>query len=276
MNTLRLAGHLARNLCALGFALGMHAANAAPAWQINTNGSGPGGATPVSAINVGGVGFVQIVPDAMQPWQYTFTEHGAYQLLQADQTTPFGGQDITVSYSVTGLGSFLDPMALHFTSGTISMFADAAFDFGSTNANFGSDNGTALGTFSIFGGGVTPLGLVTLQARLEANSLLRGYLFDADGSDLADAASVILNLGVYNQQATPNDLLVSEIACDLSNYRGPGCDGSTFVNSQMAFLVQDGGTVSLSVLPEPGSMALLLASLGGLSFARRRRMPPRP
>lgn len=270
MNIYRIARHLAHLTCALGLTLGIQSAHAATGWQINPEGLGVAGATAVSAADVGGVGFVQIVPSTTTPGDFTFFEHGAYQLLQTGSTNPFGARDITVSYEVTGVGNFTNPFALNFTSGSIKLFSDANFDFGSANSNYGADNGTAIGSFSVFGGGILNNGLITLQAQLDAGSLLSGYLFDANGNDMTNAAKVLLQLGVYNQTTTPDALLVSEIICGMSGYGGPGCDGTPFVNSPLAYAVRDGGSVSLTAVPEPASLALLGIALGAIPLARRR------
>jgi len=269
MNKSRLAGHLARSLCALGLAFGVQVAQAAPAWQINTSGSGLAGATPIATVaEVGGVGFVQVVPHPVTG-QLSFIENGAYQLQQSGS----GGQDITVLYSVAGnLSSMGIPS---FTSGSISLFADSNRDFGSAAAIYGANNGTPLASFSVIGGGFISANEIGLQASLDAGSLLRGYLFDGSGRDMIDAAQVTLNLVVKNEKATPDSLEIAEIVCGLSGFPGPGCNGMPFFNADPFFFVKDGGYVSLSAIPEPGSMALFVAALGGLSLARRRRLQTR-
>ena len=274
MTNTRSANRLTHWLAATALALGLapQAAQAAPAWQINTSGQGASGATAVSTVAVGGVGFVEIIPSASNPTGFTFVEHGAYQLLQSSGSAPFGSQDLTVAYSVSGTGSFLNPLALHFTTGSISLYVDTLFDFGSSAGNFGADNGTLLGSFSVIDGGLAPTGLVSVQARLNKGSLLSGYLFDGNGNDLTSADNVLMQLGVFNQVTIPDPLLVSEIVCGLSGSTGDGCNGhSAFTNTPFAYTVRDGGGVALSTVPEPGSIGLLLAGLGLIPVAARRR-----
>lgn len=271
MNINPFAKHLAQLTCALGLAFGIQSAHAATDWQINPEGLGAGGATTVSAANVGGVGFVQVVPSPTNPGAFTFIEHGAYQLLQTGSTNPFGTRDITVTYEVSGSGNWFNPAALHFSSGSIKLFSDINFDFGSANGTYGADNGKAIGSFSVFDGGLLNGGLVNVQAQLDAGSLLPGYLFDADGNDMTKAGKVLLQLGIYNQTTNPDALLVSEIICGMAGYGGAGCDGTAFINSPQAYAVSDGGSVTLSAVPEPASIALLGIALGAIPVSTRRR-----
>lgn len=252
--------------------LTLPAVQAASSWQINPAGTGVAGASAVTAVDVGGVGFVQIQPDVTNPAAFVFVEHGAYQVLQADQVTPFGSQDLTVTYSITGNGSLFDPTALRFTAGTIDMFVDPVFDFASAAGAYGADNGTRIASFEVFDGGLSSAGLVTLSARLIAGSLAGGYLFSASGDDLASRSGVFLTLGVFNERdASPDALLVSEIACDMASYGGPGCNGASYVDSPFAYAVRDGGFATISAVPEPATTGMLLAGLGVLGAKVRRR-----
>lgn len=264
------AKDLIRHLSALALLFITQLAIAAPAWQINTTGQGTGGATAVSSIAVGGVGFVQILPAGPFSPDFTFIENGAYQLVQPDGS-PFGTNDITVTYAIGGSGSFINPLALSFTSGVIKLYVDSVFDFASAASNYGADNGTLLGRFNVLSGGLSPNGLVSLQARLDPGTLLAGYLFDAAGNDLSNATNVLLDLGVYNQTTDPTPLLVSEIICGLANYGGTDCLNTPFANSPLAYTVADGGRVSLSSVPEPASLGLLMAGLGVIPISSRLR-----
>lgn len=258
-------------LCMLAFASISHATQAASSWQINPEGTGQAGATSLTTLNVGGVGFVQIQPDASNPTQYSFVENGAYRAVQADGVTPFGSHDLTITYSVIGTGSFLSPGALQFTSGKIDIYSDANFDFASTTGTYGADNGKAVARFNITGGNVDSTGLVKLNASVASGSMQSGYFFGANGNDLA-GSHVQMNLGVYNQPLpNPDNVVVSEIVCGMSAYPGSGCNGTPYVNTFLASTVRDGGFVSLSPVPEPTLAAMMSAGLGILTFVSRRR-----
>ncbi|HSF71911.1 MAG TPA: hypothetical protein VLA25_06435, partial [Methylotenera sp.] len=194
MNLKHYAKGIKLGLGALAIAVSAQSAFAASAWQINPLGSGLAGASSVSAINVGGVGFVQLLPNGYDSPLFTFIEHGVYRALNADGTAPFGANDLTVTYSVSGIGNFYDASALHLNSGSINLYADPNFDFGSDAATYGADNGTKIASFDIFSGYVTDSGLVTVNAKGVAGGIASGYLFNADGADLAALSNVQLQL----------------------------------------------------------------------------------
>lgn len=264
--------HLA---CAAALAVLAPLAQAVPVWQLNTAGSGLDEAVALNTLNVAGVGFVQILPDPAHPAAFTFVEYGAYRAVREDGMTPFGTQDLTIRYNVTGRGSFLDPGNISFSAGSVELYADPVFDFATEASAYGADNGTLMARLAVLGGGTEASGLVTISATVVPGSLLPGYLFGADGTDLANAAKVLFSLGIHNQVAVPDDLLISEIVCGMAGYSGAGCDGSTFVNTPLAFTVRDGGYASVSFIPEPPAASLALAALGLLGAVHRRRRTAR-
>lgn len=274
MNTRSLLTKVAMNLVVVGLAVAAHNAHALPQWKINPEGSGLGGAQAVSSLPVGGVGFVQIIPDAIDPTAFQFVEHGAYQLLQPGTSSAFSGRDLTVSYSVMGSGSFLNPLALHFSSGAIELYSDTAYDFATNATHYGVDNGTLVGKFSVYDGNLASSGLVTVRATLDTGTLLPGYLFAGNGTDLAGATNTSMELGIFNEVANPDANLVSGIVCGLANYAGAGCNGSPipFFNTPLAYTVRDGGYASItSSVPEPASLSMFLAGLCVLGLRSKRR-----
>ena len=266
MNTKRAVLHIKQSLGALALVLGTQVAQASPAWQINPSGLGPVGATLVaSQLPAGGVGFVQATPTS--PTTFDFFEYGAYRAVLAGPQA----KEITVTYSVTGSGDFLNPFALHFNTGQIKLFADVNFDFGSSTGVYRADNVISLGSFSVVDGGRMDNGLVRLNAQLDSGTLHSGYLLDGAGRDLSFARAALIELAIFNQVSVPDALVVDEIVCQLSGFAGPGCDGTPFSNSPFAFTVSDECMIALFSVPEPGSSALMMAGLGLIPLVRRRR-----
>lgn len=271
MTFTRLTNSLKNALGIVALAVTTQSALAAD-WQINPAGGGVAGASSVSTIKVGGDGFVQILPDSNNSGAFTFIEYGAYRALNADGSAPFGASDLTVTYSVSGTGNFYDPSALRLNSGSINLFSDPNFDFATSTGSYGADNGNLVASFSVFAGYVAnSSGLVAVKASGVAGSFTQGYLFDSNGTDLALLPAVLLELNIFNQPNMPGSLQVTEIACGMAGYAGPGCDGSSFVPSPLAYTVQDAGSVSISAVPEPDAAALLLAGLGLVALVARSR-----
>ena len=271
MNLIHYAKRIKLGLSALAIAVSAQSAFAASAWQINPLGSGVANASSVSEIKVGGVGFVQLLPNGYNSPLFTFIETGVYRALNADGSGPLGANGVTVTWAVSGSGNFLYASALHLNSGSVNLYADANFDFGTSAGTYGADNGTKVASFDIFSGYVTSAGLVTVNANGVAGSVVSGYLFNADGADMATLSNIQLQLNIFNQPTWPDSMQLSEIICGMAGYKGSGCDGTDFIPTALAFAGQDGGSVTSSAVPEPETLMLLLAGLGGISVVSRRR-----
>lgn len=272
----RMVTGMKQAFCLLALTFSAQVVQAAPQWQMNPKGSGLSEASTISVVNAGGVGFVQILPNANDASTFTFIEHGAYQLLQSDGLTPFGVEDLTVAYSVSGIGSFnasgsINAFALQFTSGTIDIYGDPIFNYATATTHYGVDDGVHIATFNVFSGSLNESGLFTVKANAIANSMLSGYLFAADGSDLATHDNVLMELNVSNKVIFPDDLMVSGVICGLATYTGSGCNGTTFSNSVLAFAESDEGYVSITAVPEPQMFSMLLTGLVLIAFSRNRR-----
>jgi hypothetical protein len=269
MNSKKFSDALKGGLGVLAIALSSHSAFAAGDWMLNPTGSGSASASSLSALNVGGVGYIQFIPDALNPALYTFIEHGAYQSLNANRTGPFGASDLTVTYSATGSGSFIDPSALKITSGQVDLYSDANFDFATPAATYGADDGAHVGSFKISNGYVSGSdGTVTVLATGVTGSFAAGYLFDAQGADMSSAAGIQLVLTVLNQPSKPTPIVMSEIACGMAGV----CTYNPFLPAMTAV---DVGSVSISAVPEPESAAMLLAGLVLLAVVAHRRASSR-
>lgn len=267
-NVMQSLNRIKHGLSILALAFSAQSALAADGWQINPLGSGASGASAVSTLNVGGVGFVQMLPDAINPGIFTFIEHGAYQAFSPGSSSPFAGNEITVSYSVSGSGSFLDPSALRLTAGKIELFSDSNRDFGSMATNYGADNGIHIASFDVtYGYPANSQGLVVVNAVGVAGSFAAGYLFNSAGTDLATLSNIQLQLTLFNQQIDADGPMIAGVACGLAK----ACPEGKFAPSPLAFTVQDSGSVSISAVPEPESAAMLLTGLGLLAGVARRR-----
>lgn len=267
-NVMRLSNQVKYGLSILAISFSAQSALAASDWQINPLGSGAAGASTVSALNVGGLGFVQKTPDATTPALFTFIEHGAYQVFSPGSLSPFPDREITVTYSVSGSGNSDNPGALQMSAGQIDIFSDANRDFGTMAPNYGAGNGTRIASFTVnFGYVANAEGLVIVNSTGVAGSFAQGYLFDAGGNDLATLSEVRLQLGLYNQLTLPDAAIMSGVVCGIAG----ACQGGPVSFSPLAFTVRDSGSVSISAVPEPETSAMLLAGIGLIAAVARRR-----
>ncbi|MCB1937917.1 MAG: VPLPA-CTERM sorting domain-containing protein [Rhodocyclaceae bacterium] len=257
------------------------AAQASSGWYLNPEGSGIDGASFVSSLNVGGYGFIEQSVSRTHWFALDFEEHGAYQVLDATGTAPFGSHDITVSYAVSG---YVGLFGSDFTAGTIDIYSDAVFDFGSTNAQFGANNGTLIASFSVDSGQIDPLnGQAALQASVVGGSVASGYFFDINGVDLAGRDDFSFSLGVQNSVIDPSGTnVVGEIACEQAGFTGRGCNGrpyrASFLNlgystvqdvGVVSFNIPDSNLANVAVVPEPTSALMMLSGLLGIGAWRR-------
>ena len=243
--------------------------------KFNPSGTGFPGAIPASpGIDAHGSGFVTTGPDQSNPGNYVFSETGAYQLTQADRTSPIGTRDITLMYSVMGA---VNPGtgALNFTGGSINVYSDSAFNFGSASSNpsvvFGANDGVLIASFLLSGGSGQANGTARFNGNAIAGSIRSGYFFSSTGEDLSQTGNLQFAVDIENIVVSPTANEISEIICKTSAYPIPGCNGGNYANTPYYFAVRDGGTVNLSTtVPEPGSMALAFAGLMGLGLSSRR------
>lgn len=268
LNVMQSLNKIKHGLSILALAVFAQSALAADSWQINPQGSGESGASAVSTLDVGGIGFVQMLPDAINPGLFTFIEHGAYQAFSPGSSSRFAGNEITVAYSVSGSGSFDDPGALRLTAGRIELFSDSNRDFGSMATNYGADNGIHIASFDVaYGYPANSQGLVVVNAIGVAGSFASGYLVNSAGTDLATLSNVQLQLALFNQAIMPDGPMIAGVVCGLA----AACPEGNYTPSPLAFTVQDSGAVSISAVPEPESAAMFLAGLGLLAAVARRR-----
>lgn len=252
---------------------------ATPQWHLSSTGSGLDDATAVTTVDVHTSGFVQVTPTSEST--FLFNENGAAQLRSPTGTPPFGTNDITVLYSVVGLGNFLpgfvaDMTSLNFVGGAIQLFSDSNLDYGSADGSYGAGNGTQFAAFEVSGGWMdfTFDGLrANVIASLLPGSLLPGYFFDEQGRDMVTAELVQLTLGLnFTVIPDPDAAHLSDVICGMGGYTGPGCDGTAFVPTPAAAAIRDGGYASVEAIfrvPEPATLLLLSAALVALATRRR-------
>ncbi len=243
--------------------------------EFNPSGTGFPSAIPATpGINVHGSGFVTMGPDQINPGRFIFSETGAYQLTQADNTSPIGTRDITLTYSIMGA---VNPGtgALSFTGGSFNLYSDSIFNFGTASSNpsvvFGANDGILIASFLISGGSGQANGTAHFNGNAIAGSITPGYFFSSTGEDLGLTGNLQFSVDIGNNIVSPAANEISEIICKTSAFPIPGCGEGNYANTPYYFAVRDGGTVNLSTtVPEPGSMALAFAGLMGLGLSSRR------
>ncbi len=251
--------------CAVSF----NATAASNAVLLNTTGSGQSGAVSTSpSVRTYGSGYIETAPSGAGS---TFVEHGAYRLVGADGTSPFGTQDITAVYSMFGQSSDATSPVLA-SGGRVDLYADSNFDFGTLSLDpsviFGANNGKLIASFNVASGTFYPTSQSTfggaVSAKVIAGTVAAGYFFSANQDDLALNNSLMLTLEVNSAiNFNPNEAEVYEIVCQQS--------GTCVAPAAGAFTVRDQGFAILTAVPEPESYAMLLAGLGLLGAVTRRR-----
>lgn len=278
MNTPRLLPVLAT--LALGASC-VGRAHAMDSWYFNPTGSGADGAIQMTQLNTSGYGFIENTvrwnPFVSFLPYLSFEEHGAYQV------SGLGDQfELTMTYEINGRLGF-DGSAVD--SGLISLYIDDTPDFGSTTGMFGANDGIQLAQFEVVSGSISAFPTAaTVSASLVAGSLLPGYFFDAQGTDLSTVNGLMTQVSVLSQVIDPAGTnVVGEIACGYAGYTGNGCNGRAYTPAFLNLAhatVQDVGVVTLSyneglplvtAVPEPASVTMMLAGLLGMGAWRRLR-----
>lgn len=250
-------------------ALSVNAHAAADSVLINTVGTGVSAALTTSpSVLTYGSGYIETAPSGAGS---TFVEHGAYRLIGADGVSPFGAQDITAVYSLFGRANdATSPVGV--SGGQIDLYADANFDFGTAGLDpsvvFGANNGRLIASFNVASGVFYPTSATSfagsVSAQAIAGSMASGYFFSANQDDLAFSNALMLTLNVASSiNFAPTAAELTDIVCKQS--------GTCVAPAAGAFTVRDQGTVILTAVPEPASYAMLLAGLGLLGMAARRR-----
>lgn len=195
-----------------------------------------------------------------------FTEKAVFKSPGHDGAGGYGAGAPELTAVFTGAGTVVLSGPITFTSGTLTIYSDAALDYATTSANtYGASNGTPVGTFSLLSGSglVDPTGVPNgvLTTLFVSTSLAPGYWFLPDGiTDMSTLPSSFV-LGF----ATTNASKMINVPADLLTALGPyPPDGSVLY-------VSNNGQFRLDVVPEPTTMILFTIGAAGMAALRRKR-----
>lgn len=267
---------------AMTMAGGANAATVLNNWVFNPVGGGFSSGQKVNEyLDVNGNAFIQINPTGGS--SFSFKENAVFNIVQADGKgklfpVNFPGGNITATFEAAGTGNFSG--AFTFSGGTIRMYQNPTFEYGSTAGYFGADQGNQIAEFTVMAGGggmvnangsPTNNGQVTVFAKADAGSLDAGYFFRENGQDLSTESIMAFAFTNANTIAQPDAVLVDEVACQYAGFTGAGCNGGTYANTPGYFFVGNNGQFKLAEVPEPGSLALFGIAMLGAGVVSRKR-----
>ncbi|MGJ9420861.1 PEP-CTERM sorting domain-containing protein, partial [Massilia sp. CMS3.1] len=157
---------------------------------------------------------------------------------------------------------------------------DTNNQYASTEGFYGANLGNEIATFTVMAGGgglvdasgsPTTNGQVTVFAKADAGTLDAGYFFRENGDDLSLESVMAFAFTNANTVGAPDDLQVSEIACEFAGYKGAGCNGTDYANGPGNIFLGNNGQFKLAEVPEPGSLALFGIAMLGAGFVSRKR-----
>lgn len=277
-------------VCAAAFALGTTgAAIASPVlnnWVFNPNGGGFASGQVVSEyLDINGNAFIQLT--ATGGTSFSFKETAVFNIVQADSNgklfpLSFPGGNITATFEALGTGNFGSTFT--FSSGTVRMYHNrVSAEYGTSNGYYGANLGEMIAEFDVLGGGGqvdatgVPIrnGQVSVFAQAAPGKLDAGYFFNANGKDLSTESILSFAFTNANTLASPERLLVQEVACQYAGFTGAGCTGGRYRNRPNEyFFIGANGQFKLgqNEVPEPGSLALFgIAMLAAGATVRKRK-----
>lgn len=207
------------------------------------------------------------------PNLYSFVNYGFVKATGSDGGPDFANQ-ITGTYVFNGITDLTNGTST-FTSGSLDIYSDPNFNYGSTDADYGANDGLKIGSFSLLGGGGfvdpdgIPNGLFTLS--YESTFLKAGYWFDSDGvTDL----STTIPISFVQAFTTTNASYTSSVNGTFENemYTFAGYSGPAPNDPPEDFFLSANGQLRIDIVPEPGTMMLLGFGLLGLAAVSRRKV----
>lgn len=259
---------------AFAFAAPASAAAFLQNWYLDTDGAGAGLQTKINEyLDITGNSYIRLTPGAGS--SFTFADDGFFQVTGHDGVGRPKPNYITATFTDgAGTGTFGGGITFTPGVGILNVYSDPVDNWGDNSSSiFGANDGTLIGSFLMYQGvGVVdstgvPNGMLTLT--MQATMLAPGYFFAPDGTtDL----STLVGGGLLFGFVTTNASTVTDLNTDVSDGLAL-LSGEPVVNDvkQGKFVVSNNGQYRLSVVPEPGTTALLgLGLLSAMLVARRR------
>lgn len=253
-------------------------------WRFNPGASGigglPGEFSPIDEINFIGSTFID--QDGVGGPGSAFTDVGFFSATGFTNngipilpgTSGLGNDyELTGVFNTTGVNTTLvgtDQDFVFDAGGTLDLYLDDGFDYGSTTGAYGADNGVLIASFSLISGsGDFDFDPGSLDGQInilwEATFLAAGVWSNAAGDDLSTFIGTGSPVGAAtdsnNNLITPPADLISETIETFGIGTPGGADFYTF----------NDGSFNPTIVPEPGTMLLFGVGLLGLAGLGRRR-----